>query len=127
MNAPPSRIIRNSKVSPRSAMNMMQYHDRNHSTGVSGRTQRGNYAVPAGRSENALPNSDMHAVKRMRNLSSRHRNRVENFSTVGAGGNMDLMSRSHYDIAYVELYNRLAQNAYGSKQGKAPGWSASPF
>ena len=121
MNAPASRILRNNRVSPRSAQRAKQHYDRDHSLGVSGRTSHGNYAVPAGRSANALPNPDTASRQRMKNLSAR--NRIENFGVAGAGGDADVMSRTQYDRAYTLLYNRLAQNAYKQPKGKAPHWS----
>lgn len=114
MNAPVSRQSRN-------AARQLHHYDRDNSTGVSGRTHRGNYAVPAGRSHNGLPNYDEDPRRRMKNLSAN--NRIENFSHAGAGGNPDVFSRTQYDSAYNRLYNRLAQRAYSSNQGKAPGWS----
>lgn len=114
MNAPVSRKSRN-------AARQLRHYDRDHSTGVSGRTHHGNYAVPAGRSDNALPNFDVEPRHRMRNLSAN--NRIEAFAQAGAGGDSDVFSRSMYDRAYNRLYNRLAQRAYGTGQGKAPGWS----
>jgi len=114
MNAPHSR-------KSASAASQLRNYDRDNSTGVSGRTHRGNYAVPAGRSHNALPHYDTTPRRRMKNLSAN--NRIENFSHSGAGGDSDVFSRTRYDEEYTRLYARLAQNAYSSNQGKAPGWS----
>ena len=62
------------------------------------------------------------AARQLRNYD-RDNNRIEHFSHSGAGGDSDVFSRTRYDEAYTRLYARLAQNAYSSDQGKAPGWS----
>jgi hypothetical protein len=119
MHAPKSRILRGSNM--RSLKHSNAYNDRDHSM-ETGRTCRGNFAMPGGKGHNALPNFDLVPRKSMKHLSAN--NRIENFDASGAGGNHDVFSRTQYDRTYNRLYNSLAQNAYQHPKGPdGPSWS----